>query len=87
MADHGDPRGPFGLAAMLRAGDGVDRDDAMARDLFTRAAEMGHPRAMAELAAMLRDGLGGPADPAGALRWTRTAAARGDGQAQMGVPT
>lgn len=83
VADHGDARGPYGLARLLRAGDPVDRDDRLARDLLVRAAEMGHPASMVELAIMLNEGLGGPADTSEARRWFRLAADRGDGTGQL----
>ena len=68
---------------MLRAGDPVDRDDRLARDLLVRGAEMGHTPSMIELAQMLKEGLGGPADIGEAHRWIRLAAERGNGQGQL----
>ena len=83
VADHGDPRGPLDLGEMAQAGEGIERDAPLARDLFTRAAELGQPRAMAALGSMLHAGEGGEPDKAAALRWLQLAAAHGDGSGQL----
>ncbi|MBO4797505.1 MAG: SEL1-like repeat protein [Candidatus Methanomethylophilaceae archaeon] len=52
MADEGDLPSMNRAAVMLRDGNGVERDEARAVDLFTRAAEMGYTESRMELADM-----------------------------------
>jgi ankyrin repeat protein len=80
----GDPTNPeaqLRLAALLRTGKGVARDDARALALTTAAATAGLAEAQYRLARMALDGVGMAPDPLMAATWAERAAAQGHAQA------
>ena len=70
------------VAMMLRKGDGVARNPAVAEDMFRRAAQAGLPTAQADLADMLLRGEAGPPNPKAALPLLAAAAAANHPMAQ-----
>jgi TPR repeat protein len=65
------------LAMKHASGDGVPKDEAVARACLFKAAEAGSQRAQLELGLYLLQGRGGPADPSGARFWLGRAANSG----------
>jgi TPR repeat protein len=61
--------------------DGANRDDALARDAFRRAAMAGDVPSMTRLAALMLEGRGGEVDRRGALAWLGRAAGSGEPEA------
>jgi TPR repeat protein len=76
-AEAGNPGAMTYLAIMYATGQGVTRDDAVARQWFESAAAAGIAVAMRNLGVMHRDGLGGPPDLQQAHQWFEKAAAGG----------
>src|SRR5262245_60440906 len=72
-----DPERQLALAMKLAAGDGMENNDAVARQCLAAAAGAGVPRVQLELALFLLHGKGGPVDTAGARHWLDRAAASG----------
>ncbi len=70
------------LAAMLRAGQGVEQDFPQAFKLFTRAAYQGYPAAQFALGMMYRLGQGTETNQLEALKWFVRAASVGHAEAQ-----
>ena len=81
-ASLGYPAALMPLAAMHRAGTGVQQDPVLAFNLFKQAAESGYPAAQFTVAAMYRAGEGTQTDYKRAVYWYYKAAAQGDPDAQ-----
>ncbi len=73
------------LAAMLRAGQGVEQDFPQAFKLFTRAAYQGYPAAQFALGMMYRLGQGTETNHIEALKWFVRAASVGHAEAQNSI--
>jgi TPR repeat protein len=87
-ADKGNMLAEFFLAGMYHSGDRfVQKDDAIARTWFRRAAEQGLPQAEAALGEMYYNGWGGRKDGVAAREWFLKAAEQGDVNAQVNLGT
>lgn len=80
--DPSDPQSQFVLALKYRNGDGVDKDDARALGLATRAASQGYAPALTLAGMMYQNGEGVAADPYIAAAYFLKAADQGDPWAQ-----
>lgn len=82
-ADKGSTSAMVELGVLYGTGNGVARDEALARKLFERAAEAGNPRGVSNLAAL---GGGAPADPARQRELLgRAAETNAEAQYQLGM--
>ncbi len=77
-ADGGDLDALFALAALFRAGEGVQKNPDEAAALFKQAADQKHPGAEVEYAIMAFNGEGMPKDEALAARYLLRAAQEGN---------
>ncbi len=86
QAESGHARAQFLYGYMHEIGQGVPRDDHVARNWYTKAAEQGEARAQYRLAQLYHQGRGGDRDPARAARWYRAAAEQDhrDAQSMLG---
>lgn len=75
--DAGHLRAHNELGMMYLKGDGVARDPARARALFTTASENGLVLAQYQLAELMRTGVGGEKDMQAAIKWYEQAAGQG----------
>jgi TPR repeat protein len=78
-AEQGDAEGQFGLAQMYANGEGVEKNENMAREWMLKAVEQKHPNAMRMYASALESGrFGIPLDRARALAIYQACHAEGD---------
>ena len=82
LAQFGNPRAQFGMGLLYSFGQGVETNDVLAMDWFSRAAERGHPGAQLFLAHGYEKGEGVARDHAIAFHWYLQAAEQGLGKAQ-----
>jgi TPR repeat protein len=80
-ADRGSTSAMVELGVLLATGSGVPKDQAQARKLFERAAEVGNPRGVTNLAALSNSG-GSPSDPVKARGLLARAAETNSAEAQ-----
>jgi TPR repeat protein len=77
LAEQGDPRAEFWVGCRYIDGRGVPRDDRMAVDWITKAAQGGDAEAQYNLGVVYRDGRRGLSrDPVQARKWLELAAAQ-----------
>lgn len=81
-ADQGVARAQNNLGILYRVGNGVEKDQQRALQLFEAAAEQGEMNAQTNLAGMYERGEGVAPDMAQAVRWYRAAALAGNPSAQ-----
>ena len=78
-AEQGDAEGEFGLAQMYASGEGVEKDNVQAVELFTRAANQGHRQSIQVLAAAYEQGgLGLQVSYDKAVTWLNVGVEAGD---------
>lgn len=83
--ERGNPAARTVGALLLATGNGVKRDEALAAEWFTQAAEAGYPPAQAVLGGLYAMGWGPlKADEEAAARWMKSAAVQGLHEAQVG---
>ncbi len=85
LAEQGDARVQFALAAMYDNGQGVPQDHAAAVKWHRLAAEQGNASAQLNLGTMYDKGRGVPQDDAAAAKWFRLAADQGSVTAQFNL--
>jgi TPR repeat protein len=85
LAAQGKPDAEIDLGLAYAKGEGVARDDAVARQWFERAATQGVAQAQYLTGAMLERGRGGARSYAAALQWYRRAADQGYPPAEVAL--
>jgi TPR repeat protein len=87
LAEAGNARAQYALAALHHSGRGVERSDAEAAKWYERSAKQGFAAAQASLGSLYLTGRGVPRSYAEAARWLEQAATRGNagGQANFGL--
>ncbi len=81
-AEAGDPRGEISVAVMLAVGQGVDENDAEARDWYARGVARNLAPPLRGLGIMLYTGEGGPVDRARGWAYLKLAADAGEANAK-----
>lgn len=77
------PNAMFNLAIMHMRGQGCQKNNAIAKDWFTKAAEHNHLQALNSLAIFYEKGMHGEVDSAKALEYYKRAADLGNVEAQL----
>jgi TPR repeat protein len=85
LAEHGKADAQFDLGFAYAKGQGVPRDDTLARHWFALAAAQGVAKAQYWMGFMSERGRGGPRSYADALQWYRRAADQGFPPAEVAV--
>jgi TPR repeat protein len=85
LAGQGKADAQFDLGFAYAKGQGVQRDDAIARHWFELAAAQGVAKAQYWMGAMLERGRGGPRSYADAMQWYRRAAEQGFSPAEVAL--
>jgi TPR repeat protein/uncharacterized caspase-like protein len=85
LAEKGKADAQFDLGFAYAKGQGVPRDDVLARHWFELAAAQGAAKAQYWMGAMLERGRGGPRSYADALQWYRRAADQGFSPAEVAM--
>lgn len=87
LARHGDPDAQYRVGRLYARGHGVDQDDAVAVEWFTKSANQNYAPAQNDLGQMYEEGRGVEQDYTEAVRWFRAAAeaGRGVGQANLAM--
>jgi TPR repeat protein len=85
LAAQGNADAQFDLGFAYAKGQGVARDDEIARHWFELAAAQGVAKAQYWMGAMLERGRGGPRNYADALQWYQRAAAQGFSPAEVAM--
>jgi TPR repeat protein len=85
LAAQGKPDAQFDLGFAYAKGQGIRRDDAIARHWFELAAAQGVAKAQYWMGAMLERGRGGPRSYADAMQWYRRAAEQGFSPAEVAL--
>jgi len=82
LAKQGQADAQYNLGLLYAKGQGVQKDDAQARQWYEKAAVQGHVDAQVNLGSLYDYGRGGPQDFKMAVRWYRRSADQGNDLAQ-----